>query len=49
LQVTHRHGRPIGVEITDPARLDPEKLFTLLATLGQSSIDRDELRPLGAA
>lgn len=42
-------GRPIGVEITDPGRFDPEKFFALLATLGQSSIDRDELRPLVAA
>jgi hypothetical protein len=37
------------VEITAPCRLDPEKLFTLLATLRQSGIDHDELRPLVAA
>ena len=42
-------GRPIGVEITDPARFDPDKLFTLLASLGHPAIDRDELRPLVAA
>lgn len=49
LKVTYRHGRPIAVEITTPGRLDPEKLFTLFATLGQSGIERDELRPLVAA
>lgn len=42
-------GRPIGVEITDPSRFDPEKFFALLAALGQTAIDRDELRPLAAA
>jgi hypothetical protein len=42
-------GRPIGVEITDPVQFDPDKFFALLATLGQTAIDRDELRPLVAA
>ena len=32
-----------------PEYQDPEKFFALLATLGQSAIDRDELRPLVAA
>jgi hypothetical protein len=49
LKVTYRHGRPIGVEITDPGQFEPEKFFALLATLGQTAIDRDELRPLVAA
>jgi len=42
-------GRPIGVEITDPARFDPDTFFGLLDTLGHPSIARDELRPLTAA
>ncbi len=41
--------RPIGVEITDPGQFDPDKFFGLLATLGQTAIGRDELRPLVAA
>ena len=42
-------GRPIGVEITDPARFDPDRFFALLESLGQTAVDRDELRPLVAA
>ena len=42
-------GRPIGVEIVDPARFDPVRLFALLESLGQAAIDREELRPLVAA
>jgi hypothetical protein len=42
-------GRPIGIEITDPGQFDPDKFFALLATLGQTAIERDELRPLVAA
>lgn len=44
-----RDGRPIGIDITDPGQLDPERLFSLLASLGQTEIDRDEFRPLAAA
>ena len=42
-------GRPIGIEITDPVRFDPDSFFALLESLGQTAIDRDELRPLVAA
>ncbi|MEI6635432.1 MAG: hypothetical protein WCJ21_09235 [Planctomycetota bacterium] len=42
-------GRPIGVEITDPALFDPDRFFVLLESLGQTAVDRDELRPLVAA
>ncbi len=42
-------GRPIGVEITDPALFDPDRFFALLESLGQTAVDRDELRPLVAA
>ena len=42
-------GRAIGIEITDPAQFDPDRFFALLASLGQTAVDRDELRPLVAA
>jgi uncharacterized protein YuzE len=42
-------GRPIGVEIVDPVRFDPDRLIALLASLGQVAIDREDLRPLFAA
>jgi hypothetical protein len=42
-------GRAIGVEITDPALFDPDRFFALLESLGQTAVDRDELRPLVAA
>lgn len=42
-------GRPIGVEITDPGLFDPDRFFALLKSLGQTAVDRDELRPLVAA
>ena len=42
-------GRPIGVEITDPSLFDLDKFFALLESLGQTAVDRDELRPLVAA
>lgn len=41
--------RPIGVEITDPSRFDPDRLFALLQSLGQSEIDRADFLPLMAA
>lgn len=42
-------NRPMGVEITDPSRFDPDRLLELLRKLGQGEIDRSELVPLLAA
>ena len=42
-------GRAIGVEITDPTLFDPDRFLALLESLGQTAVDRDELRPLVAA
>ncbi len=42
-------NRPMGVEITDPSRFDPDRLLELLRNLGQGEIDRADLLPLMAA
>ena len=42
-------NRPMGVEITDPSRFDPDRLVELLRSLGQSDIDRTDFLPLMAA
>lgn len=42
-------GRPLGVEITDPSRFDPDRLFSLLQTLGHTDVDRTDFLPLAAA
>ena len=42
-------GRPLGVEITSPSQCGPDRLLDLLRSLGQTDIDRDDLRPLAAA
>jgi hypothetical protein len=41
--------RPLGVEITDPSRFDPDRFFELLRSLGQTDIDRTDFLPLAAA
>ena len=42
-------GRPIGVEITDPAQFEPDRFSALLQSLGQPNVDREELGPLATA
>ena len=42
-------NRPMGVEITDPSRFDPDRLVELLRSLGQGEIDRTDFLPLMAA
>jgi hypothetical protein len=42
-------GRPIGIEITAPSRLDLSQLNQLLADLGQGPVAREDLAPLAAA
>jgi hypothetical protein len=42
-------GRPIGVEITAPSRLDLGELNRLLSTLGQDPVEPEDLAPLVAA
>lgn len=42
-------GRPMGVEITDPSRFDPDRFFELLRSLGQTDVDRSDFLPLTAA
>ena len=42
-------GRPIGIEITDPTRVEPDRLSELLQSLGPPAIERKELGPLAAA
>lgn len=41
--------RPLGVEITDPSRFDPDRFFELLRSLGQTDVDRTDFLPLAAA
>jgi hypothetical protein len=42
-------GRPIGVEISSPARLDIQVLNEALARLGQDAVRPEDLAPLVAA
>ena len=42
-------GRPIGIEITSPSRLDVSELNRLLDRLGQEPVTREDLAPLVAA
>ncbi len=42
-------GRPIGIEITSPSRLDLSRFNALLARLGQELVTREDLAPLLAA
>jgi uncharacterized protein YuzE len=45
----NRRGRPIGVEITAPARLSLTSLNRVLRRLGQEPLRREEFAPLRAA
>ena len=42
-------GRPIGIEISSPARLDLRKLNDALARLGRKAVRPEDLAPLVAA
>ena len=42
-------GRPIGIEITAPARLNVDQLNALLARLGQPPVGEADMAPLVAA
>jgi len=42
-------GKPIGIEITSPSRLDLAQLNQLLDRLGQEPVAREDLVPLVAA
>lgn len=42
-------GRPIGIEITAPSRLELGRLNQLLSGLGQGPVAREDLAPLPAA
>ena len=44
-----RSGKPIGIEITAPAKLSVAKLNRLLRQLGQPELKRGHLAPLRAA
>ena len=44
-----RGGRPIGIEIVDPARLSVVRMNRVLRQLGQSPVSRKDLAPLRAA
>ena len=41
--------RPLGVEITDPSRFDPDQFFELLRSLGPLSFSRPDFLPLLAS
>jgi uncharacterized protein YuzE len=45
----NRRGKPIGVEITAPARLSAPALNRVLRRLGVPTVTRAELAPLRAA
>ena len=42
-------GRPIGIEITAPAKLTVTQLNRVLERLGQQPVEREDLAPLVAA
>ena len=42
-------GRPLGIEILHPARLDAAQLNRVLTDLAQAPLAAEELRPLAAA
>jgi uncharacterized protein YuzE len=42
-------GRPIGIEITAPARLVLDEMNRLLVRLGHRPVKREDLAPLAAA
>lgn len=42
-------GRPIGIEIPSPSRLDLAELNALLTRLGQTPVGPNDVRPLLAA
>ena len=44
-----RKGKPIGIEITAPARLSVSTLNRVLRDLGQRTVTRTDLTPLRAA
>ena len=42
-------GRPLGIEITAPSKVDLAALNVLLARLGQEPVQREDIAPLIAA
>lgn len=44
-----RRGRPIGIEITAPAKITVSALNKVLRALGQPAVTRADLAPLRAA
>jgi uncharacterized protein YuzE len=45
----NRSGKPIGIEITAPAKLSPAALNRVLRRLGLPAVTRADLAPLRAA
>lgn len=45
----NRHGKPIGIEITAPAKLSAVALNRVLRCFGLPSVTRTDLAPLRAA